>query len=223
MTRDIDTLFRWIKCVLSVAAFFTTAFPVLWLFSKWNSTEAGRLLMFQTTSFALVLDCTLLFQFWTPNDILVIFWVNVILFSLIAFSSGALLFMLWTYNYHPRIFKKRGNSGGILQNRAYDKLKWVALVGRPGATTLYAGMAVVWHLPSADAVVASGVLLDTALGTWLHIDTKNYNDGDLNIIQDPQDGATAVQVNANEHPAGLEQGQKVVLKVNKVQAPSQQA
>lgn len=106
MTHDIDTLTNWLRWVLGFAAFFTTAFPALWLFSKWNDTPTGILLMFQTATFALVLDVTMLFQFWHPGDILVIFWANAILFSLVAASSACLTGLLWKHNYHD-YFKRK--------------------------------------------------------------------------------------------------------------------
>lgn len=99
MTRDIETLTQIIKWSLFVAAFFTTAFPVLYAFAPWWSTTLGRLLMFMTVSFAIVLDMTVLFQFWQPKDILTYFWIELVCFVLIAISTGALTFMMVRMNY----------------------------------------------------------------------------------------------------------------------------
>lgn len=106
MTHDIETLRTWLQWVLGVAAFFTTAFPLLWFFSIWTSTVTGKLLMFWTLSFALVLDVTVLFQFWKPTDILVLFWTEAIMFSLIAVSSAAMTFRLYWVNYHEDIMRR---------------------------------------------------------------------------------------------------------------------
>jgi hypothetical protein len=102
MTHDVDVLKNWIQACLVLAAIFTTAFPILYLFSPWYSTKLGRLLMLQAVAFAIAIDCTLLFQFWFPSNILVIFWINAIVFFLIAISTGALTLMLWRTNHNKR-------------------------------------------------------------------------------------------------------------------------
>lgn len=111
MTRDIDTLRTWLQWVLGVAAFFTTAFPVLWLFSRWTDSLMGKLLMFWTASFALVLDVSFLFQFWEPHDILVLFWTEALMFTLIAASSAAMTCRLYWVNYHEWVVGKFRRNG----------------------------------------------------------------------------------------------------------------
>lgn len=112
MTRDIETLTNIIRICLAVAAFFTTLFPVIYLLFPWQSTRLGRLLMLQAVSFALALDMTLLFTFWMPGDVLVIFWTNALVFFLIAISTCLLTVMLWKTNrdnrlHHNRLYKRR--------------------------------------------------------------------------------------------------------------------
>ena len=106
MTTDVDELMNWIRACLVLAAIFTTAFPVLYLFSPWHSTKLGRLLMLQAVAFALAIDLTLLFQFWVPVNVLIVFWMNAAVFFLIAIATGALTIMLWRTNHrkvdHPR-------------------------------------------------------------------------------------------------------------------------
>jgi len=106
MTTDVDVLMNWIQACLAIAAVFTTAFPFLYLFSPWYSTKLGRLLMLQAVAFALAIDMTLLFQFWVPVNVLIIFWMNAFVFFLIAIATGALTIMLWHTNHkktdHPR-------------------------------------------------------------------------------------------------------------------------
>ena len=99
MTRDIDVLTAWIKGCLYTAAFFTTSFPVLYLFSPWYSTKLGRLLMLQAVAFALIVDVTVLFLFWSPSDILVTFWIEAFCFSFVAVATGLLTVMLWRTNH----------------------------------------------------------------------------------------------------------------------------
>lgn len=84
---------------LGTAAFFATAFPVLYLFSTWYSTAVGRMVMLLCTSYALALDGTLIMALWRPDNYLVRFWVNLVLFSLLAISSAAITRMLWRTNH----------------------------------------------------------------------------------------------------------------------------
>jgi hypothetical protein len=102
MTTDVDVLTNWIRACLVLAAIFTTAFPILYLFSPWYSTKLGRLLMLQAVSFALAIDITLLFTYWFPSNILINFWIEAAVFFLIACSTGALTFMLWRTNHQKR-------------------------------------------------------------------------------------------------------------------------
>ncbi len=99
MTRDVDVLTHWIQGCLYVAAFCTTAFPFLYLFSPWYASQLGRCLMLQAVAFALIVDVTVLFQFYHPSDILVYFWVEAFCFSLVAVASAALTVMLWRTNH----------------------------------------------------------------------------------------------------------------------------
>lgn len=98
MTEDIETLKLWIHICLIVAALGTTAFPLLYSLTPWRSTMLGQLVMLQAAAFALAIDLTLLFQFWTPDSILLIFWVNAVVFNLIAISTTALTWAMWRMN-----------------------------------------------------------------------------------------------------------------------------
>lgn len=102
MSHDIDVLTRWIQIFLVIAAVCTNAFPIVYAFSRWNSGRLGQLLMLQAISFALVLDFTVLFQFWTPGSILLQFWIETILFALIACSTAALTLMMWRLNHRKK-------------------------------------------------------------------------------------------------------------------------
>lgn len=106
-----------------------------------------------------------------------------------------------------------------MKNKMYDRAKWVAQVGLPTLGSLYFALSGIWHFPDVEQVVGTITIVDLALGGLLHVSTKGYNDGQLNVITDPSDGGTAVQVDANDHPAEYAQGQKVLLKVNKLAVP----
>lgn len=111
MTRDVETLTQIAKWFLFIAATMATAFPLLYSFSPWWSTTVGRLLMFKAISFALVLDMTVVFQFWQPEDILIYFWVQVVCFTLIAISTGLLTFFMVRMNYKRWRFKDSEEQG----------------------------------------------------------------------------------------------------------------
>lgn len=108
MTRDLETLQQSLLIFLWVAAVCTTIFPVLWAFSRWWSTLLGRLLMLEGVALALAVDLTLAFQYIevTPDDLLLIFWLNAIVFGLIALASVLLTFTMIRMNYIRRKRKK---------------------------------------------------------------------------------------------------------------------
>lgn len=94
-----DAVFQlWIFACLVIAAFFTTTFPLLYLFSTWNKSKLGRVLMLQGVAFALAVDLTLLFALWTP-PMMAGYIVSAGGFTLIAISSGTLTWMLWRSNH----------------------------------------------------------------------------------------------------------------------------
>lgn len=97
MTRDIHTLQAWIRVVVFVAAICTTTLPVLYasLF-PWRRRRLGQLFMLQAIAFALAMDLTALFSIWGKKiDILILFWIDATVLTLVAVSSLLLaIFML---------------------------------------------------------------------------------------------------------------------------------
>ena len=63
----------------------------------------------------------------------------------------------------------------ILSDKAYDILKWVALVLLPALGTLYFGLAGIWGFPYGEQIVGTITVLDTFLGVILGISTIQYN------------------------------------------------
>jgi hypothetical protein len=49
---NAQTLLTWIRVVETIAAVCTTAVPVIYAFSAWNTRTLGRLFMWQAISFA---------------------------------------------------------------------------------------------------------------------------------------------------------------------------
>lgn len=61
-----------------------------------------------------------------------------------------------------------------LSNKAYDVLKWIALVLLPALAALYIGLASLWHLPNPEGVAGTVSLVDTFLGIVLHLNSNSY-------------------------------------------------
>jgi hypothetical protein len=100
MTRDINVLRIWLLIVVVIAAAAATAVPVLYSRFPWRQYAIGRLFMMKAIAFAVALDVTVLFQFWVP-DILVIFWIEAIVFTAIAVTASLMVWLMWRY------YKKR--------------------------------------------------------------------------------------------------------------------
>jgi hypothetical protein len=62
-----------------------------------------------------------------------------------------------------------------LTNKAYDVLKWIALIAMPALATLYIALAGIWGFPFAEEVVGTITAVDMFLGTLLGISTYKYN------------------------------------------------
>lgn len=61
-----------------------------------------------------------------------------------------------------------------LNNKAYDLLKWVAILFLPALGTLYFTLAGIWGLPYGEQVVGTITAIDTFLGVILGISTVQY-------------------------------------------------
>lgn len=239
MSHHYDRLTAIIQVCLIVAAVFTTAFPIIWALFPWYKRIFGRLLMLQALSFAIVLDFTALFQFWTPTNLLTAFWIEASIFVLIAISSAALSITLiylavkdskkekkqvTDKNLPPKHAAPESKPATpVLSNQVYDLLKYIAQIVLPGVGTFYFAIAQIWGLPHAGQVVGSITAADVFLGLLLGLTTVSYNrsgaayDGDMDVAH--VDGVTHFQLNLNGDPADLPQQDKVVFKVNKVEGP----
>lgn len=101
MTWEVNSLQNLTLVALWLAAFGTTLFPVLYLFSPWYKSILGRTMMAQAWAFALTVDATLLFRYWQPPS----FWtqfVSSMLFVYIAGTAITLSAILWKLNYQHR-------------------------------------------------------------------------------------------------------------------------
>lgn len=103
----------------------------------------------------------------------------------------------------------------ITNNKAYDVLKFIALVLLPAIGTLYFAIAQIWGLPDGSEVVGTIVAVDTGLGGLLHISSVTYNapDGTMEVINSPDGEHKTFSLNLNGDPADLQHNDKVTFKV----------
>ena len=88
---DLQTIMNIGKVVLVIAAITTTLFPTLYAFVPWWRSLLGRSMMAQSLALGLILDLSVVFQFFlTPSSRLVILWLNIGILAVIAVSSGFL-------------------------------------------------------------------------------------------------------------------------------------
>lgn len=62
-----------------------------------------------------------------------------------------------------------------LSNKAYDILKWIAMILIPAVSALYFGLSQIWGFPYGEEIVGTLALIDTFLGALLGISTSQYN------------------------------------------------
>ena len=62
-----------------------------------------------------------------------------------------------------------------MNNKTYDRLKWIAQILLPAIATLYFAIAKIWNLPYAEEIVGTITAVDTFLGVLLGISTNKYN------------------------------------------------
>lgn len=61
-----------------------------------------------------------------------------------------------------------------MNNKVYDVLKWVALVGLPALTALWLTLSQIWGLPYGEPIGATLAAVTTFLGAILGISSLNY-------------------------------------------------
>ena len=61
-----------------------------------------------------------------------------------------------------------------MNNKIYDVLKWVALVGLYAVATLLNGIGDIWGMPYTEEIVQTINLVGTVLGIVLGISNINY-------------------------------------------------
>ena len=74
-----------------------------------------------------------------------------------------------------------------LSNKAYDIMKYIALILLPALGTLYFALAKIWGFPYAAEIVGTISAVDAFLGALLQISTDQYNKEKL--IEPPDEKA----------------------------------
>jgi hypothetical protein len=170
MTRDVEVLRAWLLVVVVIAAIGATAVPIIYSFLPWTRHRIGPPFMLQAVALAGAIDMTVLFAFWRPDDILVIFWAQALVFTGIAVSTSTLVWVTIRMRYPNRRRYKM-----LFVGKLYDRLKWFVQIVLPASTLLWLVIANAWDIPHIDAVVATIAGLATFLGACLGISTKTYN------------------------------------------------
>lgn len=60
-------------------------------------------------------------------------------------------------------------------DKAYNILKWVAMIALPALGTLYFALAQIWGLPLGEEIVGTISAVTVCLGALIGISTINYN------------------------------------------------
>lgn len=108
----------------------------------------------------------------------------------------------------------------MFSNKAYDVLKFIALVVLPALAVLYMGLGQIWEWPETEKVAGSIVLVDTFLGALLQISTKKYNN-DPNALDgylysntvDEDTGLPDLKLMVTTPPDELLNGKRARLKI----------
>ena len=61
-----------------------------------------------------------------------------------------------------------------MNNKLYDKLKWIALLGLPALTTFYGVVGATCNIPFTQETITIAAAFDTMLGAMLGISSNSY-------------------------------------------------
>jgi hypothetical protein len=162
---------------------------------------------------AAAMTLSALFAFWTPSDILIIFWVNIFIITGIAVSTSAMAVMIWQLN-HPHKWRIKV----LFTGPVYDIMKKIAQLYLPAVGTLYFALAQIWGLPAGEEVVGTIIAVDTFLGLCLGISTKTYNETDArfdgHMVVEEHDGESTMRMKSIDVKA-LDTKDEIRLKVTR--------
>lgn len=106
-----------------------------------------------------------------------------------------------------------------MQNKTYDRLKFVALILLPASATFYFAIAQIWHLPYATEVVGTIAAVDTFMGALLGISTKKYHNSDASydgrvVIDSTNPDKDVFSLELNGDPMDLANQNNIKLRVD---------
>lgn len=61
-----------------------------------------------------------------------------------------------------------------MSNKAYDILKWIALIAFPAVIALYTALSSIWGWPFAEQIVGTLAALEIFLGAILQVSSNTY-------------------------------------------------
>jgi len=109
-------------------------------------------------------------------------------------------------------------TGLVMSDGMYKKLKWLATLVLPALITLVATLGPVWEFENVGKVVATLGALNTFLGVIIGVSTRSYNNSDakysgtLNV--EPNDmGGKTVTLDVGENYGQLDMMPEVLFKV----------
>lgn len=107
-----------------------------------------------------------------------------------------------------------------LSTKAYDALKYVALIVLPALATFYLTFGQLWDFPATEKVAASIVAFDTFLGLLLRLSSKSYDKSDAKydgtiVVQNPDDGPKVYSLEVNTPLSDIDQSKQLLFKVDK--------
>lgn len=239
MTDDAAVLLTWAIGCLSITAVCVTAFPIMYAFSPWYKSPIGRALMTQAIAFMLAIDMTLVAQFWQPDDIIILFWINAIILSFVAIATGWLTVTMVKANYmkHQRSKDARmslssapdydpkhaAEKSPLLSDSFYDKLKPAAALFFPALITFWLAVATIWHWDNREEVAGTLAAVNTLLGVLLVVASMIYKksdakfDGTINVTEHENGLKTAsLELKNFENPADVVSQDQALFKVNKL-------
>jgi hypothetical protein len=117
----------------------------------------------------------------------------------------------------------------LKNNKVYDVLKFISMIGLPAFAAFYLGMAQLWNWEHTDQIVGSLALLSTFLGAVLQISAAKYNnsaashDGYVATTGADEDtGNPDVKIVFNKLPNELMDKKTVRLKVGHPPVPKEE-
>ena len=63
----------------------------------------------------------------------------------------------------------------MLENRVYDILKWICLIGLPALSVLIASLGEIWGIPHVREIVMTINAVTVFLGALIGVSTATYN------------------------------------------------